>query len=63
MMEEITDVDDPFLEEIMLLAMNDQKSQVIKFRKRRGRGTSAVGSRYQTMTGEDCNRLRRPSVS
>jgi hypothetical protein len=35
MMEEMTGVDDPFLEEILLLSMNDKKSQVIKFMKRR----------------------------
>jgi hypothetical protein len=34
MMEEVTEVDDPFLEEILLLAINDKKSQVIKFIKR-----------------------------
>lgn len=35
MMEEMTEADDPFLEEILLLSMNDKKSQVIKFMKRR----------------------------
>jgi hypothetical protein len=34
MMEEFTDSDDPFLEEILLLAMKDRKTQVIKFMKR-----------------------------
>jgi hypothetical protein len=29
MMEEVTEVDDPFLEEILLLAMSDKKTQVI----------------------------------
>jgi hypothetical protein len=28
----------------------------------RGSGKSAVGSRYQATTSEDCNRMRRPSV-
>jgi hypothetical protein len=32
-------------------------------REPRGRGTSAVESRYQATSGEDCTRLRRPSVS
>jgi hypothetical protein len=27
------------------------------------KGTSAVGSGYQATASEDCNRLRRPSVS
>jgi hypothetical protein len=34
-----------------------------QFREPRGRGTSAVGSRHQTKANEDCNRLRRHSVS
>jgi hypothetical protein len=33
MMEEFTDIDDPFLEEILLLAMKDRKTQVMKFMK------------------------------
>lgn len=32
-------------------------------REPRGRGTSATESCYQATAGEDCNRLRRPSVS
>jgi hypothetical protein len=30
-----------------------------RFRKPRGRGTSAVGSRYEATASEDCNRLRK----
>jgi hypothetical protein len=32
-------------------------------REPKRRGTPAVGSRYKATASEDCNRLRRPSVS
>jgi hypothetical protein len=35
MMEEVTEVDDPFLEEILLLALNNKKTQVTKLYDRR----------------------------
>jgi hypothetical protein len=38
-------------------------AEAVTFRQHRGRGTYEVESRYQATASEDCNRLRRPSVS